>query len=203
MNFDKVLSNPWVWGIGIVLGVLVLSQQSRGAAVAEPSNPYGFVSGGAALASANSGAMEYSARMAESAAATSRSNSANNLARDLKVIDAIQGANNVWATVQIASTESAAGVTKAKIEANTALAIDRGQNEVRRDQIYVAGNVASMSAQLAADIERQRTAASLAATTQANKINGATAKQANDNAFWDGVLNFVGTVGKVVLPFLL
>lgn len=196
MNFDKVLSNPWVWGVGIVLGVLVMSSASRGAAPAQGTyDPYGYVGGGAALAAANAGAMEYSARMAETAAETSRANGANNLARDLKVIDAIQGSNNVWATVQAAATESAAGVTKARIEANTAVTLDRSQNEVRRDQIYVAGNVANFAAQLAATVQREQTAASLKATTQANKING-------DNSFWNGVFDFVGTIGKVVLPFL-
>jgi hypothetical protein len=195
MNFDKVLSNPWVWGAGIVLGVLVMSAASRGAAPAQGAyDPYAYTGGGAALAANNTAAMDFMSRAAETAAATSRSNSANNLARDLKVIDAIEGSNNIWATVQAAATESAAGVTKARIEANTALAIDRGQNEVRRDQIYVAGNVATLGAQLQATVEREKTAASLKATMQANKING-------DNAFWEGVGNFVLGVGKTILPF--
>jgi hypothetical protein len=195
MNFDKVLGNPWVWGVGIVLGVLVMSASSRGAAQGEPTDPYAIPSSGAAFAAANAGALEFATRNAEIAAGVSRDNNAANLTRDLRVIDAVAQSNSVNAAVVTANTESMAGIAKSRIEANTALAIDRSQNQVRSEMTYVAGNVSNFAAQMAADLEREKTAAALKATTQANKING-------DNAFWSGVFDFVGNIGKVILPFL-
>ena len=195
IDLSKAFSNPWVWGAGVVLGVLVLSAASRGngGSVAAASDPYALPSTQASLAAYNTAAFASMTASADQAAATSRSNSANNLARDLKVIDAVTNANGVWATVETAANESAAGITKARIQANTSLALDRGQNEVRRDQIYVAGQVSNFATQLAAQTTQQQTAASLKATTQANQING-------DNSFWSGVWGLIGTLGAALIP---
>ena len=197
IDFSKALTNPWVWGAGVILGVLVLSASSRGGSphAGSPTDPYALQGTQANLAAYNTAAFAAMTASADQAAATSRSNSANNLARDLKVIDAITNSNGVWATVETAANESAAGITKARIAAQTSLALDRGQNEVRRDQIYVAGQVSNFATQLAAQTAQQQTAASLKATTQANQING-------DNSFWNGVWSLVGTIGKVLIPLV-
>jgi hypothetical protein len=227
IGFSKVLANPWVWGAGVILGVLVLSASSRGAATssAGASDPYAFQGTGASLAGYNAAALAAISASAGQAAATSRSNSANNLARDLKVMDTLNSSGSVWAALQGGLADTAAGITKSRIASETALAIDRGQNEVRMQQTYVAGNVSTFAAQLAAQTAKAQTDAALKATLQANQINGQTAAAttaaqakaaadataaksaadaaASNNNFWSGVFGMLGSLGAALIPALL
>lgn len=189
MDFTKIASNPWVWGAGVVLGVLVMASRGGSPAAVTGYDPNVLLGLNQIAAANNEAAMGFSAQMATIAANRSRDNNAANLTRDLKVIDAVNRGNEVASTVAVAMMESAAGVTKERIQAGTALVIDRQTNETRREMTYVAGRVSDFATQAAAAIEAQKTDAALKAQTQANQING-------DNAWWGNILGFAGNLLK-------
>lgn len=192
LDVKAIATNPWVWGGAVAL--LAVTALTRGTSSAVDSgSPLGLNGVQAAM---NSAALAYSSNMAQIAAGTARDNNATNLARDLKTIDAIVSLNEINSTIEAANNESAAGVMKARIAADTSLAIDRNTNETRREMIYRAADVSKFQSQLAASVATANTKAALQAQTQANKING-------DNATLSAIFDFAKFLGGTLIPFVL
>lgn len=189
IDVKTLASNPWVWGGGLALGLMILLARGGGAAPAGGAyNPNDVASLNALQQQQNAAGLAWSTNMATIAAGTAKSNSANNLARDLKVIDAVTNMQQQNTVVTLAANDSAAGVAKSQIAQTTALVVDRNATSVRRDMVWAAADTSKFAAQLAYKADAAKTAAALKAQTQANDLNAS-------NAFWGNVLNF----GKVLV----
>lgn len=148
MDIAAVVKNPWVWGIGLTVGLVALAVASGPKGQVDTVfNPNDVSSLGGLQGAQAAAGSAYASNMAEIAANANVSFGQQQTTRTLKVLDAIQNAAGVFTTVMQQANETAAGVVNSAIQANVALAVDRNANETRRDMIYVAGDVSKFTTQ--------------------------------------------------------
>ncbi len=95
----------------------------------------------------NDAALTYSENMASIASAEKLGFAQTRTAIALKALDAVQNASGIFTTELAKMQEADAGIWNTRIQADTALAVDRNTNAVRRDMIYVAGDVSKFNTQ--------------------------------------------------------
>ena len=174
MNISDMLKNPWVWGLGITVGVIVIATTSQGKQVEDTSfNPNTVSSLSGLQMSQNAAGLAFTSNMADLAMQRDATFEASKTTRTLKVIDAIQNMQGIFSTTAANAAETAAGITNAQIQAMTALALDRNLNETRRDMIYVAGDVSKSEAQLSGRVSVTNNLISTAAANSKATLDAA------------------------------
>ncbi len=151
MDVKKIAMNPWVLGITAiaVIAFFVTRSAASGGTSSEPGvwNPNNGVSLGGFATVSNDAALSYSENMAQIASAERIKFADDQTIGTLKVLDAMQNIAGVFTTALQGMQESEAGVYNARIQADTALTVDRNLNNTRRDMIWVAADVSKFNTQ--------------------------------------------------------
>lgn len=151
MDVKKLATNPWVLGGAaiVVIALFVTKGAPSNGTSSEPGvwNPNNGVSINGFSTVSNEAALSYSENMAQIAASERAQFAQNETVTGLKVIDAIVNAAGVFSTTLQGMQESEAGVYNSRIQADTALAVDRNLNATRRDMIYVGADVSKFQTQ--------------------------------------------------------
>jgi hypothetical protein len=165
-DFKKLLGNKWVLIGGAGFGVLVLliSNTSRGGSNTGGFDPNTMLSVAELQMGQNRAAMEAQVNMAEIAAGQSTEMARIRVSESIAAMATLvnlQEAVSVFGARQI---ETAAGVARTRIEAHTALSLDRQQNANRLAMSYVGADVTKFVAlqdvrktEIAADAENYKT----------------------------------------------
>lgn len=203
MNIKAIASNPWVWVGGATLGVLVLLiNSSKGAAgdtQASQWNPNQVRGLYDIQGVGNAAGSNYLENLATISAETAKARDANTLTEHMKIIDMIQNLDGVYTAANVSAQQSFAGIANAQIQQSTALALDRNQNAIRRDMIYVAGDTSTFQTQAALADSLNKTAAASAAADAQNATTAANNAAKNSNDFWGMIVNGITTVAKLFL----
>lgn len=141
LDFKSLLSNKWVLGGGLALGVLVLVMSRGSAAPVDNSGQVAIALNTIASAN-NKAALDYQASVAGTAAAVSQTAIAGNTQRDLGVIAMIANVMQNSMVVASRASDTRAGIINNQITTSTARQLDQQQGLVRLLTSYNAGNVA-------------------------------------------------------------
>lgn len=145
-DFKAMLSNKWVWGGGLALGLVLMLVAGRGGgstATSSPDNGAGIALQLASIQAGNNrSAMEYAASRAATEADLTKVSIAAQVQRDLAVVDYVRSAGHDIAVLLSHENEVSAGIQNARIQSATALQLDQQQGFVRLNQTWVEGNTA-------------------------------------------------------------
>jgi len=151
MEMKRILTNPWVLGGGAIAAVVffMIQNSDKGGTSAEPGvwNPNDGMSINTFSTVSNDAALTYAENMAQIASAEKLGFAQTRTTVALKALDAVQNMSGVFTTELGKLQEADAGVWNTQIQSATALAVDRNTNAVRRDMIYVAGDVSKFNTQ--------------------------------------------------------
>lgn len=147
MDIVGTLKNPWVIGGGAALA-LVLVLMSRNSSQADQVVYTGTVS--------NYSGAEWLAQSAEIAAGVNVAEIEARTTERLALLDTLIGFANNQQVVGAQLSETAAGVTKTRIQTDAALRLDRQQNAARYDELFQTTNAALTLSQRQADLEELR-----------------------------------------------
>ena len=140
MDIKATLSNPWVLGGGVVLGVIVLamSHTSSGDNNGTVSSP-----GNALLnyqAQQNSAGMDYTYKMAELAAQKHGAMDLVQLQKTLGLMKSVENIASIDATHDVQRLAINGEITKTRIQAQTAASVEANTNFTRLLMSYVGAD---------------------------------------------------------------
>ncbi len=184
MDIKAVVSNPWVIGGGVVLGVVLLamqssSGQSSSGSVGAPSNALlNF------QASQNALGAEYAYKNAELASATKGNMASLNLNTVMAFMSGLANINSIDANHDVQVRAINGEITKTRIQGQVAAQVEANDNFTRLMTSYVGSDVSKFG---------------IASNERINAMNDATQMQIQQNAATQAagsanlatVLNFV------------
>jgi hypothetical protein len=147
VDFKAALTNPWVIGGGAALA-LVLLLTSRGGSSGDQVVTTGTVS--------NYSGAEWASQAAQIAATVNIAGVEARTTERLKLFDTLAGFMAVQQTVAGQMAESAAGITRTRIETDAMLRLDRQQGDARYQEIVKTTDAALTLSQRQSDLEELR-----------------------------------------------
>lgn len=178
-QFGKTFSNPWVWGGGAAIGlVLLLRSSGANAEVSSSMDAVNPTSMSAAVAN-NAAVMGANIELAHIQADLGKTAYEANVAKQLGFYSLLKSIDDNNAMVSNQRTISQAGITNALITSSTAIIVDQSNNATRLGLAYEETAQAEISA---------------AATTAVARYQYKAAKAVSKNNM---IGSIVGSVGRV------